>query len=58
METKKLTVTWAPNIEQELDYLCSNPKSIIHEKELTECLIEKYGSIENFKILKNVRRQD
>lgn len=45
-ESKKLKVSWKPNINQDIDAL-TNENSPFYDKELTRNLLEKYGTIDD-----------
>lgn len=45
---RKLKAKWNPDINQDIDAV-TNPKSPFYDEELTTKIIEKYGSVDNFR---------
>jgi hypothetical protein len=45
---KKLKVKWNPEINQDIDAV-TNPKSQFYDEDLTNKIIEKYGTIDKFR---------
>jgi superoxide dismutase len=50
MKTKmnRLRVQWTPDINQDIDAI-TNKNSPFYDKKLTEEIIKKYGSVDNFR---------
>lgn len=55
--TKKLKVSWDPDINQDIDAITSK-NSPFYDKELTKALIKKYGSIDNLRKELNNENKD
>ena len=47
-ENKKIRVRWTPDINQDIDAITSK-NSPFYDEKLTKDLINKYGSIDNFR---------
>jgi len=45
---RKLKAQWTPDINQDIDAI-TNKNSPFYDKKLTEKIIKKYGSIDNFR---------
>lgn len=48
MKNEKMKVKWTPNLEQDLDAI-TNKNSPFYDEEVTSILLERFGSIENYK---------